>query len=160
MNFKRSITGIVLLVILGITSCQIHHTYLLSYELDGQSYNHNEKFPQVMEDSEFLDEELVCVKYELGYNVPEFTITCIDSSLNETRFNAPDIEVKFKMLQGDSMVVYEYLYGKVDLKEIKRKEEIKATFHFKLINKNDTTDIIEINNGVFQGPLCGSEMSL
>jgi hypothetical protein len=141
------------LFILVFFQCKTDHDYIMTYQLNGKTINYNDEFPQVMKSSEYRDDELACIKYKLGYNLSDFVIICLDSTFNQDNFDAPNIQVMCKMNEGDSIVEYEYLSGKVELKFLERKEEIKAKFQLKLVNKNDSTDVIELKDGVFQGPL-------
>lgn len=151
---KRKITSLFFVIALLIFfQCRIDHDYIMTYELNGKTISYNDEFPKVIKVSDYRNNELVCIKYELGYNLSDFVIICIDSTFNKKSFDAPNIQVMCKMNENDSIVEYEYLSGKVELKFLERKEEIKAKFQLKLVNKNDSTDVIELKDGLFQGSL-------
>ncbi|MBN1181508.1 MAG: hypothetical protein JXB49_04415 [Bacteroidales bacterium] len=154
------IISILLLVFSG-SSCSKEPVSILSFEIKNEIHNADDLYVWCNMATAYKDKIAVYREFTIGYKLSDdFNFVCIDSCLTSTNFNTSCIEVTFLKNIGDSIYEYELLSGHVDLKLLKAKGELKGDFNFKLTNINDSTDILNIENGVFRAPLSYSNIEL
>lgn len=156
----RCIFSIILLVYITC-SCSKEPVSIFTFEIDRKIYNADDLFVWCNLASVYKNEEIVFNKYRIGYKLSDdFSFVCLDSSLTNTRFETASIEVQYFKHVGDSTYEYELENGQVDLKILERKGELKGTFSFRLVNKSDSTEKLDIEDGFFHAQLSYSNIEL
>lgn len=132
-----------------LIACSKEPPSIFSHTRDGETFN---SFVACNRESVKKDEKIVAYIYSIEYKSSnDFTIEFTDSTLTASKFKEPNIEVTYKIHQNDSVLIYKYATGWVELEVRERKEELKGTFEFTLVNENDSTDFIKIEDGKYHG---------